>query len=139
MTLTVVDRNLAAIQGIYEAFGRGDLDGMLAHIAEDVDWDFAYPADHAIPWLQHGCGHAQVVHFMTEFATHLQPVGFEIREIISGGNTVVVIFDIECVVKANGKTLKEVEETHIWHFNDEGKVIRFRHDADTLQQYLALQ
>ena len=31
------DDNLATIQGIYEAFGSGDVDAILAAVADDVD------------------------------------------------------------------------------------------------------
>lgn len=65
-------------------------------------------------------------------------VSFELNAIATAPNLVVVVFSIDCVVKATGRHIIEREEPHIWHFNDEGKVVRFRHAADTYQQRWAL-
>jgi ketosteroid isomerase-like protein len=37
-TATETDPNTAAVQRLYAAFGRGDIAGVLADLAEDVDW-----------------------------------------------------------------------------------------------------
>ena len=52
---------------------------------------------------------------------------------LEGGNTVIALVDIEVVLKLNGKRLSEEDEVQIWHFNDEGKVNKFRPRADTLR------
>ena len=31
--------NAATVQAIYEAFGKGDLDTILGHLADDVQWE----------------------------------------------------------------------------------------------------
>lgn len=55
------------------------------------------------------------------------------------GNTVVGLNDVTFTVKATGKRVDEVDEVHIWHFDANGKVVRFCHKTDTLQHWLALQ
>ena len=39
----------------------------------------------------------------------------------------------------SGKRFSEVDEAHLWHFDDRGRVARFRHCADTLQQHRAMK
>jgi ketosteroid isomerase-like protein len=48
--------NLATVQGIYEAFGRGDIPAILDQVADDVVWD-RFPGGNAgaaagVPWLE---------------------------------------------------------------------------------------
>jgi ketosteroid isomerase-like protein len=138
-TASAIDRNLATIHEIYEAFGKGDVAAILPHMAEDVAWDFAYAPDSPIPWLQGGTGRDHVARFFMTLGTMYEVQAFELVEVLAGERTVVVIFNIDGIVRATGKRITESEETHVWHFNDEGKVARFRHAADTLQQYLALR
>ena len=40
--------NLATIKGLYEAFGKGDLETILGAVADDVDW--AVDAEPVAPW-----------------------------------------------------------------------------------------
>lgn len=40
-------------------------------------------------------------------------------------------------VRKTGRRIVEREEPHVWHFDAGGKVARFRHAADTLQQHRA--
>ena len=36
---TTTNTNLGTVSAMYDAFGRGDLDGILSHLSEDVTWD----------------------------------------------------------------------------------------------------
>lgn len=40
-------------------------------------------------------------------------------------------------MKATGKTVNQLDETHIWRFGPDGKVVSFRHRVDTHAQHLA--
>jgi ketosteroid isomerase-like protein len=132
------EQTLAAINDIYQAFGTGDVEGFAKHIDDECEWDFTFPADHAIPWLQGGKGKEQAQRFMLSAGQHLDVRNFEINHIATAPNLVVVIFSIDCIVRSTGLWIHEREEPHIWHFNDEGRVIRFRHAADTHLQRVAL-
>ena len=46
----------------------------------------------------------------------------------------VLLFEarhLDATVRGTGQRVVEVDEVHIWHFDANGKVIRFRHRADT--------
>ena len=62
---------------------------------------------------------------------------FAPKTLLEGPGLVVALFDIEFTVKKTGKRVVEVDEAHIWHFNEEEKVVRFRHCADTHQHVMA--
>jgi ketosteroid isomerase-like protein len=131
--------NADTVRAIYAAFGRGDGPAILEHVADDCDWEFAYPADHGIPWLVPRRGRAGAGAFFQSAAEHLQFTRFEVDHVVGEGAVVVAICSLEARVKSTGKVIRENQEAHIWHFDPRGRVVRFRHAADTLQQFRALQ
>ena len=131
--------NADTVRDIYAAFGRGDVPAILERLAEDVDWEFAYPTDHEIPWLRRQRGHAGAVAFFQAAGDNLEFKSFAVDHIVGDGPVVVALVSQEIKVKSTGKTMREIEEAHIWHFDPRGRVIRFRHAADTLQHSRALQ
>ena len=131
--------NTDTVRGIYAAFARGDVPAILETLADDVDWDFAYTADHGIPWLAPRRGRAAVAGFFQSLAENLDFSRFEVPHILGDGAVVVALATLEAKVKRTGKVLRETEEAHIWHFDSRGRIVRFRHAADTLQQHRAMQ
>ena len=45
-------QNLDIVRGGYEAFGRGDIEGLISRLADDVTWDTPGPSD--LPTAGHG-------------------------------------------------------------------------------------
>jgi uncharacterized protein len=127
--------NLATVQGIYAAFGRGDVPAILESLAEDVVWEYG-PTSTDVPWLQPRRGRAEVVTFFEALAA-VDFARLEATTFLESGSTVVVLLQLEATVRATGRTLIEEDEVHIWHFDAAGKVSRFRHRIDTLQHQLA--
>ena len=127
--------NIPTVQGIYAAFGRGDVPAILAHLAEDIVWEYAI-ADTGVPWLQPQAGRAGVVKFFESFAA-VDFQKFQPKNFLENGSLVVALIDAVLVVKATGRTISEEDEVHLWHFNTQGQVIRFGHKVDTHQHWLA--
>lgn len=129
--------NLAeTVQGIYAAFGRGDVPTILAALADDVEWEYGgSPND--VPWLQPGRGRDAAARFFGAVGANLDIRSFTVNDILAGANVVVGLVNIEAVVKPTGRTLREIDEAHIWRFDDRGRVIRFRHAADSNQHVRA--
>lgn len=130
-------RNIASVQRVYEAFGRGDVPTILTLMRPDVDWEFG-AGDHGIPWLAHRRGPEGVAGFFGAVAENLDFQRFEVMTILGEGDWVVALCAIECTVKSTGKTIVEACEPHIWRFDPEGRVAAFRHAADTFRQRQAL-
>jgi uncharacterized protein len=129
--------NLATVQQIYEAFGRGDIPFILGQLAEDVQWEqWAESSAHAanVPWLAPISGRDNVVGFF-------QVIGswkinhFAVTNVLVGGNQVAATIEIEAELPT-GATLRD-EEMHLWTFDDTGKVTHFRHYSDTAKHIAA--
>ena len=126
--------NLATIKEIYEAFGRGDVPTILSKLAPDVDWEkwednFAQRAD--VPYLRHKKGPEAVIEFFQEVG-QLGIREFKVLSVMEGANRVAAEIEIETGAFRD-------EEIHLWSFNDEGQVTRFRHYIDTAKHIAAAQ
>ncbi len=129
--------NLATVQGIYAAFGRGDVPAILEHLAEDVVWEYGHNSTD-VPWLQPRRGRNAVVGFF-EALGGVDFARLDATTFLESGSTVVVLLQLDATVKATGRQVVEEDEVHIWHFDAAGRVARFRHRVDTLQHQLACQ
>ena len=84
--------NVATVQDIYDAFGKGDVPRILAHVAEDAVWEYgAGPSD--VPWLQPRRGKGGVAEFLSSLAD-LQFDQFQPKTFLESGDLVVVVLDV---------------------------------------------
>lgn len=128
--------NVAVVQQIYEAFGRGDVPAILDHLAEDVEWEYGVNST-SVPWLQPRRGRQGASEFFG-YLGGLEVHKFVPKTMLESDDVVVALIDFEATVKETGQRISEEDEAHIWHFA-QGKVVRFRHRADTHQHQLAYQ
>jgi ketosteroid isomerase-like protein len=127
--------NSKAVQAIYAAFGAGDVPAILAHLADNIDWEYS-GAVAEVPYLQKRDGRDEVAGFFESLGV-LEFHAFTPKEILDGGDVVVALIDIDVTVKATGKRLTEEDEIHVFRFNADGKVARFRHGVNTHATVLA--
>ncbi|MDZ7267144.1 MAG: hypothetical protein ONB48_07425 [candidate division KSB1 bacterium] len=52
---------------------------------------------------------------------------------------VVALTDFSFTVKRTGRQVVERDEPHVWRFNEAGRVVSFRHCADTHQHVPGLR
>lgn len=133
-----MSKHLTTVQNIYAAFGRGDVPAILEHISDECVWEYG-PGTSDVPWLQPRKGRAGAAEFFRIAGTELEFKTFAPTAIVGDDKVVIVLATLEATVKRTGKTIREVDEPHIWHFDDQGRVVKFRHAADTLQQQRAVQ
>ena len=129
--------NVATVQDIYDAFGKGDVPRILTHISEDVDWEYGAGASD-VPWLQPRRGRIGATEFLGSLAD-LQFEKFQPKTFLESGDLVVVVLDIAGTVISTGQRISEEDQIHLWHFNGDGQVARFRHRTDTLQTQRAVR
>ncbi len=132
--------NAETVQTIYEAFGRGDVETIVAQVADDVKWDDW--ADNTaqregVPWMTARAGKDGVRAFFQSLDA-LEFRQFEPQTPVASGNCVVVPVRLEALVKATGRVMHE-EEVHFWTFNAAGKIASFRHYIDTAKHIRAYQ
>ena len=127
--------HIGIVQGIYQAFGRGDVPAILAQLAPNVEWEYGINSTD-VPWLQPRQGREHVAAFFQSLAA-LDIHKFEPKTFLESGDVVVALVDLEGTVLSTGRRIVEEDETHIWHFDAAGKVSRFRHRVDTHQHWAA--
>lgn len=118
--------NTDTIGAIYSAFGTGDFESILSHLADEIDWESW--ADNrgqqaGLPWLQLRRGKDEVLEFFN-FTTTMGLNRFDVISMMEGTDQVAAEVVIGCKYFTD-------EEVHLWNFNDEGKVTRMRHYVDT--------
>ncbi|MEX2566290.1 MAG: nuclear transport factor 2 family protein [Cyclobacteriaceae bacterium] len=127
-----MNNNVATVNRIYEAFGKGDIPVIIDCIADNVQWEqwannSAQKA--GVPWMQVQQGKQGVIDFFT-IAGELEVKDFEVLSVMANETKVAAELIFEARVPSTGKSYRD-EEIHLWTFNKEGKVIGLRHYADT--------
>lgn len=132
-----MSQHIATIQAIYAAFAKGDVPSILAHLAEDVQWEWGWAQDSGIPWYKPGKGRKHVEGFFGALR-QVEIKTFQPLALLGDNQWVAVPIDLEAKVVATGRTVKEVE-MHLWGFNEAGKVNKFRHYVDSLAHFKAFK
>ena len=115
------------VKSSYEAFRRGDLDGALAMMDEDIVW-------HQAQGLPHGGTYNGLATVRENVFDPLDESWWEDfdatpEEIVGLGDDVVVLGRYTARAKETGKPL-DVPFCHVWRFRD-GKAVRFHQFVDT--------
>jgi uncharacterized protein len=124
-----------AVREIYAAFMQGDVPTILAHLADDVEWEYGARST-TVPWLEPRHGRDAVPGFFQAFGSAVEMHRFDVKALLEGEDLVVAVVDIEFTVRATGRRVVEEDEAHVWRFAN-GRVVRFRHRADTLMHQQA--
>jgi ketosteroid isomerase-like protein len=130
------DDNIKTIQGMYEAFGRGDVATILAGLAEDVDWA-AEAAGTAAPWWGPRHGHAEVVDFFQAFGATIEVEEFTPTSFAGSGDEVFSLVRCVGTARATGRGFA-MDLHHYFRFDEDGKVAYYRGTEDTAQVEAAL-
>lgn len=120
--------NVALVQKLYAAFGRGDIQTILDHVAADVEWTMQGPP--SLPTAGTRRGPAEVAEFFGHFAAFDNPK-VTADEYLAQGDVVVTLGRFSCVVKATGKKFDSMV-AHVFTIRD-GRVRRFLDFLDTAQ------
>lgn len=127
----------ATVAAIYEAFGRGDVDSILEHLAEDVSWDRDV-ADWGLPWYDARDGREGVRAFFEVVDANLEFTAFEPVAMLASDDQVAAVIRFELTMPATGKSVRDTE-VHLWTFDDDGNVTGFQHVVDQHGQLLAYE
>lgn len=119
--------NVEIAKSSYEAFGRGDLDGALEMMDEDIEW-------HQAQGLPHGGVYQGLANVRAAIFDPLDEEWWEDfdatpTEFLGGGDHVVVLGRYTGRSKKTGAPL-DIPFAHVWHFRD-GRAVRFHQFTDT--------
>jgi ketosteroid isomerase-like protein len=124
------DPKIEAVQRVYEAYGRGDMEAILAEVADDVDWA-AEAASTSVPWYGSYRGKHEVPGFFKEIGSSIEVTEFTPLSITSNETDVIVAVWWAYTVNATGKHAA-MHMQHWWRFAG-GKIVFFRGSEDTEQ------
>lgn len=128
-------QNIEIVKRGYEAFGRGDINGLLALCAENIEW--VTPGPPEMPTAGTRRGREQVALFFKALDEVFEIQRFEPKQFIAQGGQVVVLGDDTAKVKATGKVLTE-QWAHAFTIRD-GQIAAFREYIDTAETVAELR
>ena len=122
------EQNIELVRGLYEAFGRGDVPGVLGAMTDDMEWHEA----EGMPYggVYHG-GEEIAQNVFGPIVEDIQDFAVTPEEFIASGSNVAVVARYTGTAKASGNTLN-LPAVHVWDVRDE-KVSRFRQFIDTVK------
>lgn len=94
-------RNLQVVQGMYEAFGRGDVQTIIASLSPTVQWEDFIPSQVPHGGLRKGPG--EVARFFQELASGVKFERFEPTNFLASGDQVVVLGRYAGAIPSTGK------------------------------------
>jgi len=119
------------VRSLYEASARGDLDTVVAAMADDIEWSEA----EGNPWyLGHPfVGPQQVIEgVLAKLGTEYEDFRIDVHRLLADGDTVVALGRYHATShRATGKPL-DAQFVHVWDVRD-GKLVRFQQYTDTRQ------
>jgi ketosteroid isomerase-like protein len=119
---------MGTVQAIYEAFGRGDVDAILANLTDDVDWA-SEPDSSVAPWHGKHRGKDDVPRFFSELGSSVEVTEFTPLAFASSETDVMVVIRFGMKVLATGQA-GAMDLHHWWRFRG-GKVCLYRGTEDT--------
>jgi len=122
------EENVKVVQGIYEAFGRGDVEHILDQLADDVDW--AVEVNGPAPWNGPRKGKSEVAAFFKAIVDNSEVTEFTPLAFTSSETDVMEVIRYGARVLATGKSAS-MDLHHWWHFRGD-KVAFVRGTEDTL-------
>ncbi len=124
------EADLAVIQGMYDAFAVGDVDSVVAAMAEDIVWNAAdsFPYADGNPYVG---SQAIVDGVFGRIVTDWEYWELNLEDIVQGGNRIAFFGRYNGKHKETGKTIN-AQFVHLWEVVD-GKAASFQQYADTAQ------
>ena len=111
----------------YDAFFRGDIDGLLELYTEDMDWEVLGPS--SLPTAGPHIGKEQVRAFFGKVNDLLVSENFDVQQYVVQGDTVVALGEYTWTSKVTGRVF-DAQFVHVITIRD-GKICKFREYTDT--------
>ena len=128
--------NIKTIEGVYEAFGRGDVAAILDAVTDDVDWA-AEAASSAAPWYGVRHGKDAVAAFFSEFGSTMEVEEFTPVSFAANDTDVLTLVHFRARSRSSGRT-SEMNLHHYFKFRD-GKIAYYRGSEDSAQTEAVLK
>ena len=122
--------NVDLIRGIYDAFGAGDIPGVVGRMSPDIEWNEAenFPYADGNPYRGPD---AILGGVFARLGGEWDGFAAVPEEFLDAGDTVVVLGRYRGTCKATGEPIN-AQMAHVWRVRD-GKAAAFQQYTDTLQ------
>ncbi len=121
-------RNITIAEAMYTTLIGGDMEGALALMADDVQWTY-YGGEGKIRFSGVYTGHEGIAQFFADYAAVAEPLGMQLDNFYSSGNTVFVTGIEKAKVVATGKTYA-APWVHVIKIED-GKIVSYEEYIDS--------
>ena len=124
---------MQTVLSLYQAYGRGDLDAVMALLADDVEWN-NHPVQNSaqaagVEVERHRRGKEEAAGFFQALGGldmhRFAPVSW-----LENDTQVAVVMSLDTTVKATGTRYQD-SEIHLWTFGPDGLIVEHRTFNDT--------
>jgi ketosteroid isomerase-like protein len=122
--------HVETVKRIYDAFGRGDVETIVANVSDDTEWGFNVGSSD-VPWHVARKGRESIPQFFASLGG-VQMQAFEPRAFFTDASHVAALVHIDYVVRKTGRRVVQ-NQIHLWRFDPNGKVAQLTHFEDTAQ------
>jgi len=121
------EQNKDIVNQAYTNFKTGNIDALVALMADDVTWTL--PEMEGVPFAGARTGRASVAEFFQCVGASQEALRFEPRELIAEGDKVIALGNYQWRVKSNSREFGG-DFAHAWTIRG-GKVVEFHEYTDT--------
>ncbi len=122
------EQSVEVLKHLYAAFATGDVPGVLARFADEIEWHEA----EGMPYGGvHRGGEAVVANVFGPMGEDIDDFAVTPEEFMASGDAVAVVVRYTGTGKVTGKPL-DLPVVHVWDVEGD-KVVRFRQFADTVK------
>ena len=119
-------KHTGTARGMYEAFGRGDVDAVLAAMDDDVEWVYPEGGLYDTQVGPHAVAENVFAPVMQDFSDFTVTVD----EYVEGGDVVCTIGRYGGTAVETGKVFDN-DFVHVLRFGENGKLVRYQEYTDT--------
>jgi ketosteroid isomerase-like protein len=112
---------ITRVKEMYAAFGRGDVEAILANVSDDVSWEFEAPA--LLSWSGIRRGPKEAAGFFSGIAAEHADPKLEMTEFLATEDAVAAFGRYQATVRSTGIRV-DAPVAHYFKFRD-GKVSRY--------------
>ncbi len=122
-----IEESANLVRSTYDCFVRGDIEGLLSHYTDDIDWEVYGPS--SLPTAGPYHGKEALLDFFGKLNELMDNEKFEVIRIVTQGDTVVALGEYTWTSKVTGKVF-DASFAHAVTIRD-GKICKFREYTDT--------
>ncbi|MGZ6967306.1 MAG: nuclear transport factor 2 family protein [Acidimicrobiia bacterium] len=124
------DVNVKIVEGVYDAFSRGDVAAILEAVTDDVDWA-TEGSSTVVPWYGPRKGKAGVTAFFEAFGSTMNVEDFTPISFAANDTDVLTVVRFKAKSQKNGRQVAQ-HLHHFFKFRD-GRIAYYRGSEDTSQ------